>query len=246
MIWIILFFIIILVSAVLAFRSMRDYEEFPDSIASNTLFYIANPQKFNEISLEKLHDFFLTRKQFFSLERLNKGQERALVIFGPGELPEILPELNLIEIEDYVSDAGISAGRLDSDKTVSVDDSLTWLLEPKSVSKKLLHVGNEIKEIQLAQNQKFFMQIVCLGENIGGKKDFQISLRVMVVDQDSIEKVLLAKKVSEVLETATGLKKHEDNFPESKKFDSYKQRSLIPKEVSAFPLNTQEIFALLS
>lgn len=246
MIWIVLFFIIILVSAVLAFRSMRDYEEFPDSIATNTLFYIANPQKFNEASLGKLHDFFWDRKQFFSLERLNKGQERALAFFGPKELPEILPELKLIEIEDYVSDLTILDVKSDSEKTVSVNESLTWLLEPKSVLKKSLHVGSEIKEIKLAQNQKFFMQIVCLGENTGGKKDFQVSLRVMVVDPDPVERVLLAKRVSEILETATGLKKHADNFPETKRFDSYKQRSLIPKEVSGFPLDAQEILALLS
>lgn len=98
MIWIVAFFIIILVSAVLAFRSMKDYEEFPDNLSLNTLFFIGNPQNLTAGSLKKLHGVFLGRKQFFSIERLNKGKERALVIFGPKDLPEILPELNLVEI----------------------------------------------------------------------------------------------------------------------------------------------------
>jgi hypothetical protein len=243
MIWIVAFFIIILVSAVLAFRSMKDYEEFPNNLSLNTVFFIGNPQNLTAQSLKKLHSLFIGRKQFFSLERLNKGKERALVIFGPRDLPEILSELNLVEIEDYLASQTVLSV---SDKLVNVNQTFTWLIEPKINNKKQLHVGIEIKDLQLGDRQKFFIQIICVPESHKGVENFQATLRVMVVDEDPMEKVALAKKIKTTLEIATGLNIHEDNFPEQKKFESFKQRSLVPKEVTQFTLNEEEIYSLIS
>lgn len=228
----------------MAFRSMKDYEEFPESQNLNSLFFVASHQSFSDASLKKLHEAFAQNKQFFSLERLNKGKERALVIFGPRELPEILPEHKLVEIEDYL----IDLNQLDQnaiDSKVSVNHSLTRLIEPK-LKKKPLFIGSDLKEFELGENQKFYIQIVCIPEISSHEQEFQTTIRVMVVDEDSIERVSLAKKLAKVLESATGLNIHEDNFPEQKKFESYKQRSLIPKEVVKFSLSGQEISDLLA
>lgn len=245
MIWIVLFFIIILVSAVLAFRSMKDYEEFPGSENINSLFFVANSQNFTENSLKKLHKAFLNSKQFFSLERLNKGQERVLVIFGPREIPEILPELKLVEIEDYLADPN-SLEQNNMDKKASVNHALTWLIEGK-LNKKPLHIGEELKNLDLGKDQQFHIQIVAIPEAaITDLEKFQSTIRVMVVEDDSIERVALAKILTQGLEQATGFNRHQDNFPEQKKFESFKQRSLVPKEVTPFSLSCQEIYALLA
>lgn len=210
---------------------MKDYEEFPESLSLNAIFFVGNPQNFTEESLKKLREFFANRKQFFSLERLNKGKERALVIFGPRDIVEILPELNLVEIEDYLADA---------------NQTLTWLVEPKVNDKKPLHVSREIKDLEFGESQKFFIQIVCTPEDERGPESFQSTIRVMVVDEDSIKKIVLAKELKQLWVVATGLNLRENNFPEQKKFESFKQRSLVPREVTPFIMSGHDIFALIS
>lgn len=243
MIWIILFFVIILTSAVLAFRSMRDYEEFPENLNLNSVFFLGNPNAFTVETLKKLHGLLLGRKQFFSIERLIKGREKALVLFGPKELPGFLPELNLVELEDYLADPGYI--HTDSEKKVNVNETITWLIEPKNNVKRLLHIGSELKDLELAEGQRLFVQVV--GEPQGNKEGeyFQSTLRIMVYEKDSMERINLAKRVVGVFTDATGLNKHEDGFPEAKKFESFKKRALIPKEVVEFKLTAQEIFDIV-
>lgn len=224
---------------------MKDYEEFPESLSLNTLFYISNPQNFTEESIKKLRDAFTSRKQSFSIERLNKGKERALVIFGPRDLPEILPQLNLIEIEDYLTEVNdFEQGY--SDKKVGVNQTLTRLVEAKINDKKPLHLGGGINNLELGEGQKFFIQIACFPENKRDSNSFQSTARLMIVDKDPVEKVVLFKRIKILWETATGLNIHEDSFPEQKKFESFKQRSLIPEEVAPFPLTSGDIFSLVS
>jgi hypothetical protein len=69
---------------------------------------------------------------------------------------------------------------------------------------------------------------------------------VAVADSDPIKRVELAKNINQIISTATGLKKHEDAHPEGKKFESFKQRSLIPKEVSEFILTGDEVLSIIS
>jgi len=244
-IWIALFFIIILVSAVIAFRSMRDFEEFPEDSSLNELFFIGNPQALTLQVLDKLHRLVSERKNFFSLERLIKGKEKAIVLFGPAELVNLFPELNLVELEDYLGEPDSVGTRPDSEKKVSVNETLTWLIEPKNNDKRHMHIGNQMKELIIGNEQKVFVQLV--GEPQHGKDGtyFQSTLRLMVSDSDPVERVNLAKKVNQAFRDSTGLNKHEDSFPELKKFESFKKRTLIPKEVADFKLTSQEIFDIV-
>ncbi len=234
MIWIALFFIIILISSVLAFRSMRDYEEFPESSSLNSVFFIGNTANFTVETLNKIHKFLLSEKQFFSLERLYRGKEKVLVIYGSRGLKDHLPELNLVELEDYIDGEG-----------VSVNQSLTWLIEAKNNPKKTLHIGEGLKNLEIGKEQKFFIQIVCMSLTNQSESIFQATLRIMVIENDPSTRIQLAKKVDQAFTQATGLHKHEDDFPEIKKFESFKQRSLIPKESAFFPISTREIFDIL-
>lgn len=245
MIWVALFFIIILVSAVLAFRSMKDYEEFPENLTPNAVFFLGNPQTFTIETLNKLHSLLLGNKHFFSLERLIKGKERALVIFGPRELPGLFPELNLVELEDYLGELNPEIIPADLEKKVDANQSITWLIEPKNNVKRVMHIGPQLKELNIAPQQKVFVQIV--GEPVNDKDEvyFQSTLRVMVADNDPIERVNLAKIVNLAFQDATGLNKRADSFPEAKKFESFKQRAHIPKEVADFKLTSREVFDIL-
>lgn len=224
---------------------MRDYEEFHDSLSLNSLFYIAAPQNLKE-SLKRLHDLNLNEKHFFSLEKLIKGEEKAWVIFGNRDLQNHFPELNLVEIEDYLSEYPSSLQSAAEEKYVSVDQSLSWLIEPKNNPKKLLLVTDELKNLKTQQNQKIFLQAVLMPVEKQGEVSFQSTLRIMVADSDPIKKVELAKRINQMVTSATGLNKKEDDFPESRKFDSFKQRTLIPKEVAEFYLTTDEVLALLA
>ena len=225
---------------------MRDYEEFPDSLSLNTLFYIGNPQVLTVETLKKLHDLNIAGKQFFSLERLIKGKENARVIFGPRELPANFPELNLVELEDYLdNDNLVSVG---DEKKVNVNQALSWLIEPKN-SKKTIVVTEGLRNLSVDPNQKVFIQAVLMPIE---KQLFQTTLRVMVVDPDPIKRVELARNVDQIIKAATGLNKrsfssnkHEDVFSEGRKFDSFKQRSLIPKEVAEFGLTADEVLSLV-
>jgi hypothetical protein len=245
MIWVAAFFIIILVSAVMAFRSMRDYEEFPENLSLNTVFFLGNPQAFTEQTLDKLHGLFLERKHLFSLERLIKGKEKALVLFGPKELAGFLPELNLVELEDYLGELDSDITGLNPEKRVSVNQTVTWLIEPKNNAKRQLHLGTQLKELSIGDQQKVFIQVVGEPQKDKEGEYFQSTLRIIVADTDPIERVNLAKKVNQAFTDATGLNKHEDNFPEVKKFESFKKRTLIPKEVADFKLTAQEIFDVI-
>ena len=224
---------------------MKDYEEFPDTLSLNTIFFLGNPQAFTVETLNKFHRLLLENKRFFSLERLIKGKERALVIFGPRELPGMFPELNLIELEDYLGEVNPDAVLTDSEKKVDLNQSITWLVEPKNSLKKVMHVGNQLKELSIGPQQKVFIQII--GEPLGDKDGlyFQSTIRIMIADLDAVERVNLTKNVNLIFQEATGLNKRTDNFPEAKKFDSFKQRTRIPKEVADFKLTSQEIFDIL-
>lgn len=217
---------------------MRDYEEFPEASDLNSLFYVGNPQNLSEETLKKLHD--ISQNKFFSLERLIKGKEKVWVIFGSRDLVQKLPELGLVEIEDYLSDsAGLQPV---SDKTVSVDHVLSWTVVPKTNPQKQLRVTDQLSEVIVEPDQRLFFQAVLMPVKLGL---FQTTLRVMVFDEDPISRVELAKRTERAFVAATGLNKQEDQFAESKKFDSFKQRSLIPKEVAVFNLSAGELLDLL-
>ncbi len=242
-VWIILFFIIILISSVLAYRSMRDYEEFPDSDDLSSLFYIAAPQNLTEATLKKLHDLNLDNKRFFSLEKLIKGREKAWVVFGSRGLAANFPELNLIELEDYLINTADLAQSSEG-KSVNINQALSWLVSPKKIPDKFLQVTEELENLVVEDNQKVFIQIILMPlEKPGGS--FQTTMRIMVADSDSIKRVELAKRTERAFTSATGLNKLEDTFSEGKRFDSFKLRTLIPKEVAEFYLTPEEVLRII-
>lgn len=231
----------------MAYRSMRDYEEFHEDASFRSVFFVANYQNFTIESLKKIHEILLLSNQFISLEKLYKGSEKVLVIFGPGELRSLLPQLNLIELEDYISETGLKSNLNDEDsKKVGPDEILSWSIESKRDTKREVRASEELKNLRIGEDQKVFLQAVLQPIGIGSELIFQSTLRIMVADHDSANRVELAKKIERIFSQSTGLIKHTDEFIESKKFESFRQRTLIPKEVVPFSLSASEVLDIFA
>lgn len=97
--WLLLLFVVV-ISFLLALRSMRDYQEIP-SQSQYGLFLIRNPKALNTRILNNLYEDFLKRNLILSFERLFKGHQSTLLIYGPKELANLYDMLDLLELEDY-------------------------------------------------------------------------------------------------------------------------------------------------
>lgn len=138
--WVALFLLVVLISFILAYRSMRDFQLTPTKIGIEYgLYLIRNPPGLTGDILDQLGGS-LDDGLIFSLERLFKGQRAALVIFGPKELLKNTSDrLNLLELEDYTQvdeneisgwEVGLKDGRgLFSDESGKVFENMPHLLE---------------------------------------------------------------------------------------------------------------------
>ncbi|OGE25713.1 hypothetical protein A3C32_01240 [Candidatus Daviesbacteria bacterium RIFCSPHIGHO2_02_FULL_41_14] len=102
-IWLLLFFIVILISFVLAIRSLRHYRENPARLGVTfSLYLIQNTSALTESLLEELNREVLEKRLVISFERLYKGDKKALIIYGPSLLlTNRVEKLGLLELEDY-------------------------------------------------------------------------------------------------------------------------------------------------
>jgi hypothetical protein len=136
LIYLISFVVILVVSFILALKSMKDYDKkthFSESRGS--LYLIRNPKAISEQLIQELSDLSLKHNTTFAIERLFKGQKSALVIFGKSNLLTNFPSLDLLELEDYVhnhpniSDAwsvNPVGNRLDFGLDLSESDQVWW------------------------------------------------------------------------------------------------------------------------
>src|SRR5437870_4004856 len=105
--WLLLFFLTVAISFVLAYQSMRDYQENPGHFKIEySLFLIRSPEALNINVLKAIEVELSKENLIISLERLFKGTKTALVIFGPKIiLQKFSTTLNLLELEEYTKQA---------------------------------------------------------------------------------------------------------------------------------------------
>ncbi|MBI2022918.1 hypothetical protein HYS97_03665 [Candidatus Daviesbacteria bacterium] len=228
-IWLVLAGAVLIISFILAFRSMKGFKEIPQSKIPNSLFLIRNTLEFNEETVRSLGDYAKVLDSQIAFERLFRGQETALVIYGPKTLPGAFPKLNLLEIEDYLG------------KT-SVDESIGWIISGKIAP--AITNANIFAGLKLGESQKIYWQIVCFGP---AKSDglFQATIRVLILDKSPAEKAELAKKLKALIEEKTGLLQKSREESTSQVFEEFVKRSLSPRELSKFSLRSGEILSLL-
>lgn len=251
MIWVILLIILLGASLILAFYSMRSYQEIPAALSSYSLFLVRNKQAFNTQMLDKIHQLTAPDQASFSLERLFKGNESVLVIFGPVNLIRQLPELDPLELEDYLQTDSNSPSSMEGLRPtkISVNDSFTLTIVPKGSSKKsLLAKSDFLKMLNLEPEQYFFWQIVASPLVKRSQKDprslFQVTIRAMVVDKNAAKKIDLAKKIDQEINRATSLTSQKRSQTSQSYFLSFTKRAIIPKEVAEFSLHSEELVSL--
>lgn len=102
--WIALFLLVVAISFVLALKSMRDYQNIPQqSKVEYGLFLIRQIENFNSKTLDSIREILREDASLIvSIERLFKGSQVALTIFGPKNvIGKFASEFDLLELEDY-------------------------------------------------------------------------------------------------------------------------------------------------
>ena len=176
--WLALFFLVVAVSFVLAFLSMKDYQEIPvKSREEYALYLIRNPHNLNAVLLDTLRERILPHGLIVSIERLFKGKQAVLTIYGPRRmLEEFNNELNFLELEDY--SLNLNSGHIAVwEVTLKNKDSIS---EKEGVFRNFP---------MLRDDEQFFWQIV-LG---AGKTSFQTQIRAAVYSIDHQRRSELAK-----------------------------------------------------
>ena len=101
--WIILFILVLIISYVLAAKSMKDFTQTPASYEYG-LFLIRQTRSLNEPLLNLIRQDLQQTDLAVSFERLFKGRQKALAVFGPRIiLSKFSERLNLLELEDYTN-----------------------------------------------------------------------------------------------------------------------------------------------
>lgn len=224
--WVALFLLVVAISFVLAFQSMRDYSEIPGSSAVEYgLFLIRSKDNFTSSLLDSLHQEISKQGLIISIERLFKGVQSVLVVFGPKSIcQDYAVVLNLLELEDYTA---VDAG------SVSL-----WEMALKNST------ASFFKNLSLlSKDEQFWWQLILLPTKAqkGRAKYFQSQIRAAVFCVDKSKRESLVDSIQS-LAPEQFIKKPVP-FSNDQILEFYRQRSLI-KNPSNQSLASAEVLQL--
>lgn len=228
--WIILFLLVVAISFVLAYQSMRDYQEIPlKSKEDYGLYLVRKPENLNAGLLDSIRELIKKDGLVISLERLFKGQQAALVIFGPKKiLTGFSSTLDLLELEDY-------SLNVDS-RNVS-----TWEMGVKNKQLQEFGFVNIFQNLpKLLTDEQFLWQIV-LGVK-DGTAVFDSQIRAAIYSQDPQRRKTLAQEFQII--TAGELVKIPRPFSQDQMMAFYRLRSLA-KDSSGPLLGVETVINLV-
>lgn len=244
LIWLFLFFIVVAISFILALRSMRDFWDSPaDLKITYSLYLIRNPQGLTTEILNDLHQRSLKEGFIFSLEKLFKGEKKALVIFGPANILKTWGEvLSLLELEDY-------------SLKVDMNHIQAWEVGWK-VGETGFNPVNESSSVQidLNENEQFWWQVVVrpIKRDQGEKKAgvFQVVLRAIVISENK-ERTKQLRDTLGKIGSKEGLAALPQAYSTNQIIGFYQKRALqtkLPgfvKDKAVFCLESEKILSLL-
>ena len=184
----------------------------PSSVPQ-ALFLIRAPEQINEALLEKLHQSGNT----VSFERLFKGGEAVLAIYGPDNLPQTFPKLSLLELEDYLIPKEETFTNK-NDRKVNADQAFGWqiLIQPGTESP-------DLTDFNLGEDEQFFYQIILEPVTQKEEKLFKVIIRAMVATKNKLDKVKLGKRIFTQINQSLGIETNElKSSPQF--FDHYQLR----------------------
>lgn len=229
-IWLVLFFIVLFVSFILALRSMSDYREKPLNFTPvYSLYLIQKPQALTMEMLDKLYQQLLPDGLILSFERLFKGHKKALVVFGPASvLRQFDSQLGLLELEDYSQ--AINLEKINSPESVF----LIWQMGFKG--NKSGEGGVLSLPVNLESHEQFWWQAVLRPD----KKDrWQGVIRAAVTAVTRSRASILSEGLSAIGNLSL-IPQAKTAFQLAK---DYQERSISAEEFS--PLSSQAVLALL-
>lgn len=229
-VWLILFLIVIGISFILAYRSMKDYLEVPhQSKAGYGLFLVRQISAFNLGFLESMYEHLLKEGLIVSLERLFKGGKSALTIFGPKNiLNNYRNQLDLLELEDY-------AEGIDS------KDYFAWEVGLKEGDSHIQNIGSLFRDLPpLVGEEQFWCQMTLLPkQGKSGGRLFQSQIRAVIFSKEPIRR----KELRDALQTIRGFSRVPTPFSNDQILTFYQQR--VGNGTKGPILTCQEIVHLL-
>lgn len=222
-VWVILFGIIIIVSFILALRSMRDYQALPlNSQTLYSLFLIKNEENLTEDVLKQISETIGKKRLIISFERLFKGSKKALVIYGPVVILEPLSkELDLAELEDYSLKS----------KHVSEQNILSWEVSSKFFqknSKTSLRL-TEVTKV-LSDSEELWWQLILQprGDRNELQPMFKVIIRVAIISEDKQKSQSMKLNLDKIIKES-GLVTLPQAYSSTQILQFYQQRSLPQK-----------------
>lgn len=121
---------------------MRDFAHSPSEKDAYGLFLIRNPQALTSQIIDQIHKGGLREGSLISLEKLFKGDKKALVIFAPiATVRDFVEPLGLLELEEYNSD--VSVENTFSFEMGSKDSTLFHLTNIPSLTKHIPKLSSD-------------------------------------------------------------------------------------------------------
>lgn len=212
--WIILFLLIVGASFVLAYRSMKDYQEIPEiKRIEYGLFLVRQTEKFTAATLDSIGELLLDPGLIISIERLFKGTQAALTIYGPKMiLDKFSLILNLLELEDYASG-------------FDIEDISIWEVGSKDQKNRPEGSNNIFQNLsRLGLDDHFCWQVVLGPKKEKGFISFKTQIRAVVYSRNPENKKMLTSLLGEL--KLGELTKIPKPFSTEQMMNFYKLRSL--------------------
>lgn len=250
LIWVGLFIIIVLVSLILAIRSMRDYSEVPvHSSTPYSVYLVRNEQGLNDEILTQIDQIINQKRLIISFERLYKGTKRALVVYGPVIiLKQFVDALDLMELEDY-------SLKLDKPLPPGI---LSWEISSYDFRKIIKPVASQginepvvnLSDIPLEDEEELWWQLVMQPkcERNGLQPLFKVLIRIVIIANNDNRAQDIKAAIDSLIKT-TNLVSIPQTFSSAQIINFYQKRSLpqklLDKEGGHFIVVVEDIKDLL-
>lgn len=241
MIWVVVFIVIGIISFFLTLRSMKDYQEKPAGPDEYGLFHLSKNTRISSELLKELHTLFAGNKLSFSIEKLVKGSEEAVIIYLPKDMAGMLPQLHLVEIEDYLKDIkGKVSESWILNKQIDINHSFTLFLHPVK--------GEQAAKLHLKGiNPDGLTGFQCVLESVknGEETVFQSTMRLIVEEKEDLKRVELVKNLKTEVIKPAGLSAVGE-VSNIKNFTDYKSRIPVPIQVDKKLVDSESLAMLFS
>ncbi len=217
-----LFILVILISFCLAFYSMRIFELKPNLKYEHATFLIRNPEQLNPQLLSSIFADLAKMNLMISLERLFRGNQSALVIYGPKNiLLKYKEKLDLLELEEYAN--------------VDINNIAVWEVGVKDIKQFKANLP------ELLEKEQVWVQLIL---KMGGKDLSLIptQMRIAVFSENLTRLKELTENVQKSYENI--LPKIPKPYSKNQLLSFYKSRSFIKESGKNIKLNQEDVLNL--